>query len=457
MNFVRRFVFCGLLALIAIAPLPFGSNRPWAWSILSLWVGILVLLDAVAAFADPVRGESRFMKRIAIPAVLFIPVVIWIVIQATPDILPAATHPMWGEAAAQLGRDMAEYVSIDPELTRNALMLLLAYAGVFWLAARHGRDRANAAIMLKFFVIVSTVYAIYGLTVFFGGWEKILWYDKTAYRGDLTSTFINRNSYATYAAMGLIASVVLFVNVLAHDLRRGRAGREMIRQMMDGVMKKAWLPILGGLTTGTALMLTHSRAGFASGMIGVLAVLIGLFVARMLPRKIAGWSVSGIVCLLIAGFWFSGDILDQRFEQTENDQAIRIAVYDRAIDGIKLSPVTGYGYGAFEPGFRQFKQQNVAWATWDLAHNSYLEFAFGTGFLTLLVCLIMFVVVFTKNASGLVSRHRDQIYPIAGVASCLTVAAHSFVDFSVQMPAMGVGFMFLVALGWGQSWSHHAE
>ncbi|RCK03949.1 hypothetical protein TH5_22735 [Thalassospira xianhensis MCCC 1A02616] len=453
MNFVRRFVFYGLLALIAIAPLPFGSNRPWAWSILSLWVGILVLLDAVAAFADPVRGESRFMKRIAIPAVLFIPVVIWIVIQATPDVLPAAAHPMWGEAAAQLGRDMAAYVSIDPELTRDALMVLLAYAGVFWLAARHGRDRGNAAIMLKFFVIVSTVYAIYGLSVFFGGWEKILWYDKTAYRGDLTSTFINRNSYATYAAMGLIASVVMFVNVLAHDLRRGSAGRKMIRRMMDGVMKKAWLPILGGLTTGTALMLTHSRAGFASGMIGVMAVLIGLFVARMLPRKIAGWSVGGIVCLLIVGFWFSGHTLERRFERLDTDQATRLTVYERTIDGIQLSPVTGYGYGAFEPGFRQFKQQNISGLTWDLAHNSYLEFAFGAGFTTLLACLIIFVVIFAKSASGLVLRHRDQIYPIVGVASCLTVAAHSFVDFSVQMPAMGICFMFLVALGWEQSFS----
>lgn len=453
MNFVRRFVFYGLLALIAIAPLPFGSNRPWAWSILSLWVGILVLLDAIAAFADPVRGESRFMKRIAIPAVLFIPVVIWIVIQATPDILPAAAHPMWGEAAAQLGRDMAAYVSIDPELTRDALMVLLAYAGVFWLAARYGRDRANAAIMLKFFVIVSTVYAIYGLAVFFGGWEKILWYDKTAYIGSLTSTFVNRNSYATYAATGAISSIILLASVFSQDFRSGGKGRQLIRRMANEGLVKAWLPILGLMTNGTALMLTNSRAGFISGAVGVVAAVVGLLVVRILPKKIAWWSVGGLCGIFLIGFSFSGGLLEKRFERTQYDQANRMFIYEQVLDAINLSPWTGYGYGAFEPGFRPFKQQNTSWATWDMAHNSYLEFGFGGGVIALLFCLSALIGLCVKNAFGIALRHRDQIYPITAVAVCLAVAAHSFWDFSLQIPAMGVCFLFLTGFGWGQSYS----
>ncbi|WP_181850531.1 O-antigen ligase [Thalassospira xiamenensis] len=453
MNFVRRFVFYGLLALIAIAPLPFGSNRPWAWSSLSLWVGILVLLDAVAAFADPVRGESRFMKRIAIPAVLFIPVVIWIVIQATPDILPAAAHPMWGEAAAQLGRDMAAYVSIDPELTRDALMVLLAYAGVFWLAARYGRDRGNAVTMFKFFVAVSIFYAIYGLIVFFGGWETILWYEKAAYKGNLTSTFINRNSYATYAAVGLIASVTMLASMLARDARSDADVREIIRRMAEGALAKAWLPMLGLMTNGTALMLTHSRAGFASGLIGIFAAVVGLLFSRTLPRKIAIWSIAGLVCLSVAGYGLSGDILEQRFDRTEADQVVRFAVYDRVVEAIRLAPITGYGYGTFEPGFHRFKQKSIGWATWDLAHNSYLDFGFGAGVIALLLCLIVFIVIGSKNVSGIVRRHRDQIYPITAFGVCLTVAAHSFWDFSVQIPAMGICFLFLLGLGWGQSYS----
>ncbi|MDG4720114.1 MULTISPECIES: O-antigen ligase family protein [Thalassospira] len=441
-----------MLVLIALAPLPFGSNRPWAWSILSLWVGVLVLLDAVAAGFDPVRGESRFMGRVALPFLLFLPVIIWIILQATPDIFTDIAHPIWSEVSAQLGQLLPNYVTISPEMTWDALMVLLAYAGVFWLAARHGRDRKNASMMLKFFVIVSTCYAIYGLVVFFGGWEKVLWFDKTSYRGDLTSTFVNRNSYATYAALGLASSIVVLVNVLEHDVRKSSTWREMLRLMTDGVQKKAWLPVVGGLMTGTALMLTHSRAGFSSGMLGLFVVLIGLAVSRVLPRKLARRSAGGVVCLLVVGYWFSGDALDQRFEYAEGDGTIRFAVYEGVMQGIQLSPATGYGYGTFESGFRQFKPQNVAWATWDLAHNSYLEFSFDAGLISLIMVLATFIVIFARNVSGVVSRHRDQIYPILGTASALIVAVHSLVDFSVQIPAMGICLMFVLALGWSQSW-----
>lgn len=454
MHLIRRIVFYGLLVLIALAPIPFGSNRPWAWSLLAISVGVLVLLDAIAAGLDPIRGESRFMRRIVMPVVLFVLVVTWIVLQATPDTLINLAHPIWAEVSAQLGLPLPNYVTISPEKTLDALMVLLAYAGVFWLAARHGRDRKNASKMLKFFVAVSTCYAIYGLVVYFGGWEKILWYDKTSYRDSLTSTFINRNNYATYAGLGLISSVVLLVNVLALDLQMGTSWRQLLRRMTDGALKKAWLPAIGVLTIGTALMLTDSRAGYASSMIGLFAVFVGLAVSKILPRRIAKWSVGSVVCLLIAGYWLSGDALNQRLEYVESDGAIRFAVYEGALNGIQLSPVTGYGYGAFETGFRQFKPKNIAWGNWDFAHNSYLEFSFGTGLISLAALFAMFILIFSKNVSGILSRRRDRIFPILGAASALIVAAHSFVDFSVQIPAMGISFMFVLALGWSQSWSH---
>ena len=85
MHLIRRIVFYGLLVLIALAPIPFGANRPWAWSLLAISVGVLVLLDTIAAGLDPIRGESRFMRRIVMPVVLFVLVVTWIVLQATPD------------------------------------------------------------------------------------------------------------------------------------------------------------------------------------------------------------------------------------------------------------------------------------------------------------------------------------------------------------------------------------
>lgn len=457
MHILRRIVFYGLLVLIALAPLPFGSNRPWAWSILSLWVGVLVLLDAVAAGFDPVRGESRFMRRIALPLLLFLPVIIWIILQATPDIFTNIAHPIWSEVSAQLGQLLPSYVTICPEMTWDALMVLLTYAGVFWLAARHGRDRKNASVMLKFFVIVSTCFAIYGLAVYFGRWETVLWYDKTSYLGDLTSTFINRNSYATYAGLGVTSSIAIVVSAFARRLDVATDRRALSRQISNWMSASVWLPVLATITNATALMLTNSRAGFVSAIVGLVTVMVCLFIGRILPRTIATRSVVAIISLLIAGFWLSGDVLEERFETAGRDQVVRLTVYSQVVSGIERSPIAGYGYGVFESGFRQFKRPEIARVNWDLAHNTYLEFGFGTGLAALMLILGTFVAFFVQNLRGIVIRSRGQIYPVLGVSSCLIVAAHSFTDFSVQIPAMGISFVFLFALGWSQCWSSRSE
>ncbi len=453
MNFVRRFVFYGLLALIAIAPLPFGSNRPWAWSILSLWVGILVLLDAIATFADPVRGESRFMKRIAIPAVLFIPVVIWIVIQATPDILPAAAHPMWGEAAAQLGRDMAAYVSIDPELTRDALMVLLAYAGVFWLAARYGRDRGNAAIMLKFFVIVSTVYAIYGLTVFFGGWEKILWYDKTAYRGDLTSTFVNRNNYATYAAMGLVCAVALLTVVYKKAFSSSHSVSFKWHKKVEVLLTEALMPLLGIITNGVALILTHSRAGFVSGTVGIIALTASLYIIKILPGRLFVYLILGLFSFGMIGYLLSGERLEQRLENLVEDKSVRLVVYNKLLTSIKESDSAGYGhgYGSFEAAFRDLKSIDIADKNWKNAHNTYLELIFDLGVFAIIPVLLIMMVFLFRLVKGVIGRRRDHAYCLAGIGVMICISFHSLWDFSVEIVAIGISFLFVLSIGWAQS------
>lgn len=455
MNFVRRFVFYGLLALIAIAPLPFGSNRPWAWSILSLWVGILVLLDAVAAFADPVRGESRFMKRIAIPAVLFIPVVIWIVIQATPDILPAAAHPMWGEAAAQLGRDMAAYVSIDPELTRDALMVLLAYAGVFWLAARHGRDRANAAIMLKFFVIVSTAYAIYGLTVFFGGWEKILWYDKSAYLGDLTSTFINHNHYATYAGIGLVSSLSLLLDQLKRSSQRNIGGRARVVQTLVQIIDKNLAPCLGVLLNSSALILTHSRGGVAATGMAIL-MLFGLFLIKSSRTRRVLLGASLAVLIIIAfNFLLSGDKLLQRIVGYQDAWYLRKTLYGQAVEAISRAWLDGYGAGTFKAAFHAFKDASeLSRYTWQSSHNFFLDVLISTGFIFGVISFLVVFSILFDLVKGSLGRSKKGVYSILGVSILFLLSLHSLIDFSLKIFSVSLSSVYLIGLVWAVSVSN---
>ncbi|WP_143589629.1 O-antigen ligase family protein [Thalassospira mesophila] len=395
------------------------------------------------------------MRRIAIPAILFIPVVIWILVQASPNIWPLATHPIWAETAAQLGRNTGAYISIDPELTRNALMVLLAYAGVFWLAVRYGRDRENAITILKFFVIISISYAAYGLIVFFAGWKNILWIPKSAYLGDLTSTFINRNSYATFAGFGVVASVVLLIKVLGTGAERQISIRTALRNFLGKRMSILLLPIIGILICSTAVLLTHSRAGAACMFTAVIVAIFGmrLTATPSLTGFAARYAVIGIAVTGVFIYVLSGDVTENRFAGVDSDAAIRMAVYEPTYNAILTAADTGYGYGSFEPGFRIFKSRKIAGVSWDHAHDSYLEIFFGLGVPGALILLACLVMVGLHLINGIRTRKRDQIFPILAIAILIQIALHSLVDFSIQMPAVGIVLFCLIGVGWAQSFS----
>lgn len=448
MHILRRIVFYGLLVLIALAPLPFGSNRPWAWSILSLWVGVLVLLDAVAAGFDPVRGESRFMRRIALPFLLFLPVIIWIILQATPNIFTDIAHPIWSEVSAQLGQSLPNYVTISPEMTWDALMVLLAYAGVFWLAARHGRDRKNASLMLKFFVIVSTLYAVYGLWVYFFEWDKVLWYSKTSYHSFLTSTFINKNTYATYAGLGAVSAFILMGTdkELTSWFDNQEKAKDIIFLLEKMFLK--WALFCGVIINLSALFLANSRAGLACAGVALVFCLFCMSTGRSFFKKFM--VVACVICLFSVMFFVSGSTVSENFARTELDKELRQNLYGDVYEGIETSGDVGYGYGVFEVGFRQFKTTATGWANWSHAHSSYLEWAFGGGYLAfagvILVFLCLFIVpIYLMKGGVFKSKSCMFLY-----SSSILVLLHSSVDFSVQIYAVGVTFMMILGAAWSR-------
>jgi len=77
-----RIAFFGLLAILVLAPLPFGSNRLWAWSFLSIVIGLLTLLWTYGVVRMP--GSIRIPVRRHLPAtIMFGLAIIWFLIQAS--------------------------------------------------------------------------------------------------------------------------------------------------------------------------------------------------------------------------------------------------------------------------------------------------------------------------------------------------------------------------------------
>ena len=101
-------------------------------------------------------------------------------------------------------------------------MRVLTYGAVFWLALQWGRDRERARNILVALVLAGVAYGFYGLVMYLGEYRMVLWVEDAPYGAHVTSTFINRNSYATYAVLGLLCTAGLYLESFFKALHSGR-------------------------------------------------------------------------------------------------------------------------------------------------------------------------------------------------------------------------------------------
>ncbi len=262
-------IFWPYLAMVVLAPLPFGSIYPWSSTLIATFTGILLLgWAAQTAFgsARPAIGLKQ-----AWPFVLpFLLLVAWIVIQMASWTPESWHHPFWKTAGEILGEKLPGRITLDAAESANGLMRLLTYGGVFWLALQYGRDSRNARRMIVSLAIAGFLYAAYGLAMEMSGANLILWYEKEWYFGSVTSVFHYKNSYATYASMGLICILGVFMTSIAEQSVSSFGKMETRRRVFTWLSEKGWVLILGLVTVASALVLTISRAGVICGGIGVI-------------------------------------------------------------------------------------------------------------------------------------------------------------------------------------------
>jgi len=78
-----RFLFIGLLALIIWVPLPLGSNRPWAWSLMEVWIYLLAIAWLLMYMFKRVNLTLLIYQSRPV-VVLFGLWLTWVLLQMTP-------------------------------------------------------------------------------------------------------------------------------------------------------------------------------------------------------------------------------------------------------------------------------------------------------------------------------------------------------------------------------------
>lgn len=418
-------------------------------------VSILTLLWVVNAARHQRVVALSLPPRIVI---LFVLPLVWAIVQISGFMFGSAHHPLWELSAQMLGTPIQSAISITPDNTLVSVMRLASYGLVFFLSFQYARNPHRAHTMLKWFAITGIFYALYGLVVYWGDLNVLFWTEAAENVNKVvTSTFVNRNSYVTYAGLGLLCLMALS---LAPSSTHGSPYRPVRSrsEIVEYYVLRSWKPLLGIMLITTALVSTRSRGGFIAAGPAVITLLLIYGIKMKLNTKTLLASISGVLVIIGLAYSVSNDGLLTRMEHIDTGGNERLQVYAMTLDAIGDSALPGFGYGSYYEGFRMYHNEEVG-NIYDKAHNTYLENIFELGFPAAVSLFLALFGLMWLSLKGSLHRHRDWIYPATGVAASVLVGIHSLVDFSLQIPAIAITYSAIMGMAVAQSFSsarHHA-
>lgn len=431
----QPFIGWACLLIILLSAVALGANRPVSWSLLSM---LILLLFGAQIVVDGMRSVSGWSRRFWLPALLWLGVILWAIIQTLPGMPTGLIHPIWDSVEA------SGVISADPGQTRHHIMRMTMYGMVAWIAIRSCETPDDAYRFLAAIAIFSTGMALFGIYAMLTDNNPILQRDT----GVVSATFNNRNSYATYAVFGVLANIAIYTRSM--DVADQGRGRSRLRDFLESFFSSAWIFAFGAIVGIGAIALSQSRAG---AMAGVIAALV--FWSAYRRRKDGSGTILGLTLLAVFGFvaFNAATGLVDRFLATSDENG-RFAIFPVILENIWERPLLGHGLGAFQETFRAHVPLTSAFnGEWDLAHNSYLENLWELGMPAAAALYLSLGLIALTLIRGVMARKRNREFASLALAAMAAAAFHALFDFSLQMPASAALFAWLIGCGWIQSFS----
>ncbi|BBF91405.1 O-antigen ligase family protein [Blastochloris tepida] len=450
---MSRLSHAALYTVVALAPLPFGSNEP-------LWVALWIVLLAVSlAFADYRRLRATHLALLA-PMLIAAGVyglVVALQSAALPGLLP--DYPLHERVAPLLGGAAPAPV---PTATRDLPWLAIGPAAAAFMAFLAGfvaaTDRDRAVRLMKVVAFASIAYALYGLLMMIVDPQMLLWRERPSYSGRMTGTFVNPNTAATFFGMGAVIWATLVCVRIRRHLPEDRADlTDVLRLGFSRLPREITQPTLALLICLGAVLATGSRAG---SLLTLLAVAVAVLLS--FQRELKGASpglaaVAAAAAVGVAAVEMWGGMLEQRIQQGGVMDFSRLLIFQSSAEIIADHPWWGTGLGTFATVFPAYRPDQFIFGIVDRAHNTPLEVAVELGLpaagAVVLACLTTLALIYR----GALTRRRDRALPIAGAAVATLTFLHALVDFHLQTAGFFLPFWAILGAALAQSISSMPE
>lgn len=431
-------------ALLVLAPLYRGGNRPQALLVLELvaLAALLALLwrvplrASIAAQPAALRWAAAILLAYPLLQLLPLPYPVWVA-------LPG--HAPYAGVLAQVGEGGARPLSIHPRATEFAWLVLLPCVAAFLLVSHLGRRQVRALVLV--FVAIAAVEALLGILQ--SGAPKTSWlHFGNPHAGGATGTYVNRNHFAGLLEMALPPLVALWAAQVLPP--RGRDGErlEIHPRHADRLTARRIGWSLAVVLVLAALIISRSRAGIGLGLAAFGATVLVLVWGAASRRARIGLGLVAAAALALAAYAgltpvverFAPDALSLGYEGRLRLSATAFAA------GVDFLPF-GSGLGTFADVFQRYQGAGLVGYI-DHAHNDYAEAFLELGLAGVVVVgLIAYAIVrrWAAIARGEVSRSLGTLQVAAGI-SVLALAVHGAFDFNFHIPANAIYFAFLAGV-----------
>jgi O-antigen ligase len=418
-----RFLFWPFLILIPWLPLPLGSNRIWAGSLLTSVTLVLLSAWCLLWVQNKVQLNTPFKKGWPILGLL-VTSNLWVGFQVTPFGYTLAKADTWYEFTLGWG-----------------------LIGFFTLCLLLINSKQRTRITLYVLVCSGVFQAIYGSLMTLTGTEYTFLIPKDSYLGVATGTFINRNHLAGY----LVVCLSLGIGLMIATLKNNPSGtwRNRLRRWMTALLGgKARLRI-ALIIIVIGIVLTHSRMGntsfFAAMMItGVIALVLSRHATRSTVVLLSSLLV---IDILIVGTFFGVDKVVDRLEQTSSHRETRDEVDRYSLHLLDKHLVDGTGAGTFYTTFPEYRGGDIR-IFYDHAHNDYLELLSERGLIGFIPLIIAWLLCITAALWAQWSRKDSLMRGVSFgcIMSMIAMAMHATVEFNFQIPANAAMYLLVMAL-----------
>ena len=432
--------------ILGTIPIFFASVQPWVWSFYAFCIitGFILFLWKLRVATNPTLSFGGIQLAVGtffmISLLLCLPLPPEMISLLSPERFQKISIS-WRLTDSHRAWAPVSYTSQDSLAWWVFLLSLLLF---FIIARELSKNKQTLRTIVFIMVGIGLLESVYGLVQALTPSLGVLWVNYIEdYMGTARGTFINRNNFAAF--INMVWPLALGVTLE----RYGKVNSVKATLSSDRLNRHA-LMALGIILLLLAVILTRSRAGILSAIVGFVTFIMMVRTKKNVARQIKAVLI-GIMVLLCAYSVIVGvGPIMKRFSTLGSESDFRWLIWSDSLSIVKNHPL-GTGLRSYENVFSVYNHSYLSDKRIVYAHNDYLQLLIETGWLGFLT-LIGGFIFFIGKSLRLIRRLDPQknssrfFFAVGAFSGLMSTTFHSFFDFNLQIPANCLYFVLLMAV-----------